>query len=169
MTPGQRSSFRGWHFFPVPPRRNELFSRPAVLLAFCLAACQLACAQLPGGAAAAPTPATPPHQDPYNRVSPESAVLSFLEAYRAKNYVAATRYLDLGKLTPEERRKQGPQLAQELGQALDNDPQFDVAALSPNPEGDLKDSKDPNRDRVVTMHVGGKAVDLEVERTELRS
>lgn len=96
-------------------------------------------------------------------------MLSFLEACRGKNYNAATRYLDLGKLTPEERREQGPQLAQELGQALDNDPQFDVAALSPNPEGDLKDSKDPNRDRVVTMHVGGKAVELEVERMELRS
>jgi MscS family membrane protein len=96
-------------------------------------------------------------------------VLSFLEAWRAKNYAHAARYLDLRKFSPEERRKEGPKLAQQLGQALDSDPQFDVAAVSPNPEGDPKDGADANRYRVVSMHLGGKAVDVELERTQLRS
>ena len=132
----------------------------------CLAVCQTACAQAPAPGAAAPQKPAATHEDPYNRASPQRAVLSFLEAWRGQNYIAATRYLDLRKLSPEDRRKEGPKLAQQLGQALDSDPQFDVAALSPNPEGD---SADPNRDRVVTMHLGEKAVDLEVQRTQLRS
>src|SRR5579885_2473405 len=170
MTPGQRSSFRDWNFFLASGKRNELFFRPAALAALCLAAGQLACAQWPdAGAAGGPKPATPPQEDPYRRVSPESTVLSFLEAYRSKNFVAATRYLDLGKLSPEERRKQGPRLAQQLGQALDNDPQFDVAALSSDPEGDLTDNPNRDRDRVATMRLDGKPVELWLERSQLRS
>jgi len=123
-------------------------------------------AQNPPVAASAPTTAKP--QDPYDRTSPASTVLSFLQAYRTKNYVAATRYLDLRKLTPEERRQEGPKLAQELGQALDNDPQFDLASLSHDPQGDLNDKLTPNQERLVTMHLGGKALDIDLERTEIR-
>src|ERR1700683_907065 len=36
-------------------------------------------------------------QDPLNRDSPQSAVISFLKAYHAHDYVHAAKYLDLRK------------------------------------------------------------------------
>jgi hypothetical protein len=75
-------------------------------------------------------------QDPLNRASPQSSVNSFLEACRSKDYDRAWRYLDLRNLRPEQRLKQGPELAQELFRVLENNAQFDVAALSREPEGE---------------------------------
>jgi MscS family membrane protein len=115
------------------------------------------------------TPAAVKPQDPYNRTSPASSVLGFLEACREKNYIAATRYLDLRRMTSEERRQQGPRLAEELAQALDNDPQFDLAALSHDPKGDDNDALGPNQEHVITMHPAGKTLDIQLEREEVRS
>jgi MscS family membrane protein len=123
-----------------------------------------AAASTPSKAAASAAP-----QDPYNRTSPETSVWSFLETCRDKNYAAATRYLDLRDLSSEERRSAGPRLAQELGQALESDPQFDVAALSRDPQGDVQDNLAANRERVATMHAAGQTFDLQLERTQLRS
>jgi MscS family membrane protein len=116
------------------------------------------------------TPALAQALDPYNRTSPQSSVLAFLEASRAKNYNAALRYLDLRKLPPEERRKEGPGLAQDLAQVLDRDPQFDVAALSRDPKGQPEAGVAPGRERIATFHLeDGKVVELQLERQDLRS
>jgi MscS family membrane protein len=72
-------------------------------------------------------------------------------------------------MSPDERRKQGPRLAQELAQALDNDPQFDLATLSHDPLGDASDGLAPNRERIVAMHPAGKTLSIELEREEVRS
>lgn len=147
---------------------TKYFFQVVPLLMAAIALPQMGCAQAPSTAAPA-TAQAPKPQDPYNRTSPASTVLAFLDACRERNYTAATRYLDLRRMTPEERRQQGPRLAQELSQALDNDPQFDLATLSHDPEGDSNDSLPRNRERIVTMHPAGKTLDIEVEREEVRS
>jgi MscS family membrane protein len=56
-----------------------------------------------------------------------------------------------------------------LAQALDNDPQFDLATLSHDPQGDLKDGLPPNRERVQTLNPKGRPADIQLEREDLRS
>ena len=109
-----------------------------------------------------------PPQDPLNRISPQSTVSSFLEACRAKNFERAMRYLDLRKLRSEQRLKEGPQLAQQLALVLDSDAQFDLAALSKDPEGDRKESLPANHERIATLPLKGKTANVELERQELR-
>jgi MscS family membrane protein len=108
-------------------------------------------------------------QDPLNRTSPQSAVVAFLDVCGSKNYERAARYLDLSGFTAQKRLDEGRQLAQELEQILNRDAQFDVAALSKNPEGQHEGGLPPNRERVTTLHVNGKSVEIDLERAELRS
>jgi MscS family membrane protein len=96
-------------------------------------------------------------------------VNSFLEACRSKDYDRAWRYLDLRKLPPEQRLKQGPQLAQELFRVLESNAQFDVAALSREPEGDSKDGLPADRERVASFVLRGKTAELQLERDTLGS
>lgn len=120
-------------------------------------------------AAAAPPPAaTPSADDPLSRQTPQSSVYSFLEACHSKNYDKAWRYLDLRKLPPPQRLKQGPQLAQELAKLLDSDVQFDVAALSRDPDGERDDGLPPDRERVAAFTASGKTLDLQLQRDTLR-
>jgi MscS family membrane protein len=66
--------------------------------------------------------------------------------------------------------KDGTQLAQQLGQILDRDVQFDVAALSRSPEGDLADKPSSrNRERVDSFTVNGQTLELQLERVPLHS
>jgi MscS family membrane protein len=108
-------------------------------------------------------------QDPLNRDSPQSSVVSFLEAYHARDYVKAAKYLDLRKFPRTERMKAGAGLAQQLGQILDRDSQFDVADLSRDPAGSSGGSGPPDRERVDTITVNGHSLDLDLERVQLRS
>ena len=96
-------------------------------------------------------------------------MIAFLALCDAKNYERAARYLDLGALPAQKRLDEGKQLAQDLDEILDHDPQFDVGSLSRNPEGQQEAGRPANRERVATVQVNGKPVELELERTELRS
>src|ERR1700693_1389686 len=98
----------------------------------------------------AETPVSPPdgkvtdpkevvQQDPFNRLSPQSSVISFLEACRAGNFERASRYLNLRQMPRDQRLSDGPRLAQQLGRILDRDAAFDVADISSDPQGDLTD------------------------------
>ncbi len=124
----------------------------------------------PAPAAGPPTSAVQVKpQDPLNRTTPQSSVLSFLDACHLKNYQRALHYLDLGSIPSEERAQQGAQLAQELEQVLNSDAQFDVATLSRDPEGDRDDGLASNRDRLTSVRLAGKTIELQLERSELRS
>ena len=150
---------------------RKIFYRPQAALGVAVPILLLA---FSGCAGAQSAPAGPPAasaakaSDPFNRESPQSSVFSFLEACHARNYERAWRYLDLRKVPPGQR-KNGPQLAEQLGQILDRDAQFDVAALSRSPEGDRGDELPPNRDRVDSFHAGGQVLDVQMERVTLRS
>ena len=74
--------------------------------------------------------------------------------------------MDLRKLPAGQRLKDGTQLAKQLQQILDRDAQFDLAALSGNPEGDPPGT---NRERVDSFSVDGRPLALELERVTVGS
>ena len=129
----------------------------SVLALFCVLA-----ATLRGGGSPAPA-------DPLKRLSPQSAVVSFLETCKAKDYTKAAQFLDLRKIPSEARLSKGNVLAQRLELILQHDPQFDPAALSSEPDGGHGDSLDASRERVASFQLHGKGVDLELQRLKLRS
>lgn len=128
-----------------------------------------AAAQAPSVAPEKNAPEKKTLEDPLGRTSPQSSVLAFLDAARANDYARATRYLDLGAFTPQQRLSQGPGLAQQLAALLNSNAQFDVAALSRDPEGDRGDGLPPNREQVASFRSNGSAVTLDLQRDELRS
>jgi len=118
------------------------------------------------GRAPAQAPSPEP-KDPLGRDTPQDAIFQFLEACHARNYTKAERYLDLRRLPPAERSKNGPDLARQLEDLLDDTP-FDITMLSRAPEGDLSDDLAPNLERLDTFQVEGQTVELELDRVELR-
>jgi hypothetical protein len=107
-------------------------------------------------------------QDPLNRLTPQSSMTSFLDAARAKDYDRAMRYLNLEKLE-QEKQRQGPDLAKQLEHILDRDPQFDLGALSRDPEGAQADGLPPGRRSIASCNLNGETVDLQLEGKRLRS
>jgi MscS family membrane protein len=140
--------------------------RGLLTLSFLITALDVAGQVLPASPATPAAQAKP--QDPLNRTTPQSSVLAFLDACHSKNYDRALHYLDLSNIPPEERTEEGIHLAQQLEQVLNRDAQFDVATLSRDPEGDHDDGFASNRERLTSVHLSGKTVDLQLERNELR-
>jgi MscS family membrane protein len=113
----------------------------------------------------AQTPA-PEVKDPLGRSTPQQSIFNFLEACHARNYSKATYYLDLSRLSVGDRAKNGPDLAMQLEDLLD-DTTFDIVTLSRDPEGDLSDLS-PNTDRLASFEVDGQMIVLQLERMEPR-
>ena len=115
------------------------------------------------------TPATPAAEvkDPFGRTTPQSAILQFLEACHARDYSKAAYFLDLRKMLPADRAKDGPQLATQLEDLLDDTP-FDIATLSRAPEGDQSDGLGAQFEHLDTFQVNGKSLDMQLERVELK-
>src|ERR1019366_10805961 len=76
------------------------------------------------GVLRAQTPA-PETKDQLGRNTPQESVFQFLEACHARDYTKALRYLDLRKMPPADRTKNGPDLARQLEDLLDDTP-FDT-------------------------------------------
>jgi MscS family membrane protein len=107
--------------------------------------------------------------DPLNRTSPQSSVAGFLDSCRAHDYARACSYLDLRSLPHAARLKDGSRLAQGLEQILEGDTHFDVAELSADPNGSRGSGLPEDRERVDSFNDNGQAVDIELQRTRLRS
>jgi len=120
-------------------------------------------------AALAQSPQASKSKDPLERESPQSSVYAFLQACQGHDYEKAAKYLDLRKLPPDQRLKNGPELSRQLQQILDRDAQFDVANLSSEPEASRAGGLPPGRERVDSFTVNGQTLDLELERIKLRS
>src|SRR6202035_1075869 len=114
--------------------------------------------------AQAPVAAT---KDPLGRDTPQESVFQFLEACHARDYSKALYYLDLRSMPPAARAKDGPDLARQLEDLLDDTP-FEITSLSRDPEGDQSDGLSPNLEHLATFNVDGQAVELKLERVELR-
>jgi len=109
----------------------------------------------------------PETKDPLGRTTPQEAVFQFLEACHARDYSKAAHYLDLRRMPAPERAKQGPELAAQLEDLLDDTP-FDITVLSRDPEGDTADGLSANREHLDTFRVDGQTLELQLERVELR-
>jgi MscS family membrane protein len=70
-------------------------------------------------------------------------------------------------MSPADREKNGPELARQLEDLLDDTP-FDIATLSRSQAGDLDDGLAPGRERLLTFQVDGKPLQLELEHVELK-
>jgi len=117
---------------------------------------------------ALPAQSPPPEQkDPLGRDTPRDAIFQFLEACHTRNYSKAQRYLDLRQMSPAERAKNGPGLARQLEDLLDDTP-FDITMLSGDSEGDQLDNLAPNLERLESFQVGGQTLELQMERVQLR-
>ena len=101
------------------------------------------------GGSKSSTPAAP--SDALGRNTPRNAIFHFLEACHDERYVVAARYLDLRKMSSEDRRTQGPDLAKQLADLLDRDPKFEVDSLSDTPEGDTADGLASGMDNLLTL------------------
>ncbi len=66
-----------------------------------------------------------------------------------------------------ERAKQGPDLARQLEDLLDDTP-FDITMLSRDPEGDQSDGLSADRERLDAFQVDGQTVELQLERVALK-
>ena len=106
-------------------------------------------------------------KDPLGRSSPQESVFHFLEACHARDYSKALYYLDLRRMPPADRVKQGPELARQLEDLLDDTP-FEITTLSRDPDGDQSDGLSPAFERLATFHVDGQTLELQLERVDLR-
>ncbi|HXB68348.1 MAG TPA: mechanosensitive ion channel family protein [Candidatus Acidoferrales bacterium] len=127
---------------------------------------RLVAALLFAAALAAQVPA-PESKDPLGRDSPQSSVFQFLEACHAREYSKALRYLDLRRMPPADRAKNGPELARQLEDLLDDTP-FDIGTLSRNPEGDQADNASATLQHLDSFQVDGKSLEMQLERVELK-
>ncbi len=110
----------------------------------------------------------PKPTDPLGRTSPQESIVHFLEACHAHEYAKAMLYLDLRKIPQPQRNQQGPELARQLEDLLD-DTSFELTSLSRDPEGDQNDGLATANDRLATFNVEGKTVELQLERVELKA
>src|SRR5579875_38295 len=105
--------------------------------------------------------------DPLRRNTPRDSIYAFLEACHRGKYAVAAQYLDLRKLSSQQRTSEGPQLAQQLSQLLDRNPRFEVGKLSDSPEGNTGDGLASNLDDLATFELEGEPVTLHMERVTL--
>jgi MscS family membrane protein len=127
---------------------------------------RLLAAILFAGILLAQTP-VPETRDSLGRNTPQEAVFQFLEACHARDYRKAVHYLDLRSMPPAKRATEGPELARQLEDLLDDTP-FDITTLSRDPEGDQFDDLSPAFDRLDTFHLDGQTLELKLERVELK-
>jgi MscS family membrane protein len=102
--------------------------------------------------------------DPLKRTTPRSSVSTFLQACYQERYVAAARYLDLSEIPVKQRLAEGPELAKDLAELLDRDPQFEVGRLSDNPDGNSSEPRPRGRNLLVTLEINGSPISLELQR-----
>ena len=70
-------------------------------------------------------------------------------------------------MSPADREKNGPELARQLEDLLDDTP-FDIATLSRSPLGDLDDGLARGRERLITFEQNGRPLELELDHVELK-
>ena len=109
--------------------------------------------------------ATSTSADPLGRDTPQSAVISFLDACRTQDYRQAAAYLNLRALPAARRVVEGPRLAMQLEQLLDRNTEFDPGSVSRNLEGETGTG---GRETVATFVDEGRTYQLDLERVELR-
>jgi MscS family membrane protein len=99
--------------------------------------------------------------DPLGRSTPRGTVVGFMRAADREDYDRAVIYLDT--------KQQGDlarELAQQLQAVLNRDASVDLDRLSVKPEGDVLDTKNPNRDLVGVAKTSSGGVPIWLERVQ---
>ena len=112
---------------------------------------------------AAPSEASIPPTDEFNRGTPRGAVRAFLEATARHEYKRAANVLDLRGMSAAEAAERGPILARQLRVVLDNTP-MDLDALSDQPEGRREPGMQAGREIVGRVQGESGPVSLTLER-----
>jgi MscS family membrane protein len=99
--------------------------------------------------------------DPFNRSTPSSSVLTFLQAAQAGNYTTAAQYL---QMSPARRQTEGEQLAQQLKEVMDQSAFTGRVGIFNQPEGTPQEGVPLGRQRIGTMAAGDVEVDLDLVR-----
>src|SRR6266481_2759004 len=102
-------------------------------------------------------------RDALGRNTPQESVFQFLEACHARDYSKATYYLDLRKMPAAARAKDGPDLARQLEDLLDDTPSA-IATRARSPEGDRADGFAADCARGAPCAVTVLRVALQLER-----
>jgi MscS family membrane protein len=109
------------------------------------------------------TPAAPKPvpADELGRDSPRGTVVGFLRAGSAGDLTRAAQYLDLrgSRANPEA-------IAGQLHSVLNRSLSGDLAGLSTNPRGDLRDGLPDNTERVGSIRIANEVRNIELERKE---
>lgn len=159
--------------FRKPVIRNRLFRSVPVgtigLIGCALFLCVSAAAaslSIPGAANTSTQTAASAQSaaDWLGRTTPRSSIYEFLQACHAGDFAKAAQYLDLTRLSSREQTKQGPELAEELGQLLDRDPHFELQSLSNSPQGSPNDDLAPDMDRLASFVLDGQPVTLYLQQ-----
>ncbi len=98
-------------------------------------------------------------EDEYNRGTPRTALLGFLQATRDRNFDRAARYLDL----PAGMETRGPELARQLRIVLGRELWADLGEVSLSPEGNTDDGLE-TQDRLGRIGGRTKSYDILLER-----
>lgn len=132
------------------------------ILCYAILSLPLAYAQL--GDIVDPAEAKGP-RDPLNRRTPQSAVLSFLEAARNEDFARATEFLNLEGVPRREQQARGAAAARTLADLLNHNGDFNLASISNTPEGDRNDDLPDDRERI--FQVADAKLDIQMQRRSL--
>ncbi len=108
-------------------------------------------------------PAAPvPPADPLKRETPYGAITGFLRAAGQKNYELAATYLQIPRRKPSERDQI---TAREFEAILNHDYFGSLDAISRDPEGNLEDGLQQDRESIGKARIlGGRTLDIELAR-----
>jgi len=152
-----------------PPTVRPWLLALCVLLTLAAGASSVAAQDTPPATPAPPPPAGeelsdlagPP--DRYNRGTPRGSVSGFISACRKGDYERATQYMDLRRLSKKER-EQGPRIARQLKEVLDQKLWVDFATLSNRNAGFADDGLPGWQDRLGEIETREGLVTLLLQR-----
>ena len=102
--------------------------------------------------------------DEYNRGTPQSSVLGFIDAARDGKFDIAANYLDLRRIPANQRQHQGQELARQLKVILDRTLVIDPEMLSNDPKGQTEDGLRSSQEMLDRLKTPTKTVDLILQR-----
>ena len=102
--------------------------------------------------------------DEFNRGTPRTSLIGFVQATRERNFERAARYLDLGNLPAGLEERDGPQLARQLRIVVGRQLWIDFDTISMSPDGDPNDGLPERRDRIGQIFGATKSYDIVLQR-----
>jgi MscS family membrane protein len=131
-------------------------------LALFLFAVVLAAAQLPSAKTESPPPAPATQQplDPLGRSTPRGTIHGFIKAADRNDFVTAVQYLQV----PGKSKRESENLARDLKELMNRYFSRPLALISDSPEGEVQDALPLDRERVGSLKISDKKVDVVLVR-----